>query len=478
MYGVAPAPAVSAPFYVSTSTPSKSACGRPRRKTTTSFAPFRDETRLVSLRYDQTVAAEPPIPIPPPRSPLRPPPPPSPRPFSWGTAQPTRTPVVVPPPRPPPPTEQHPALRTITSPRTVEDVLKRDSILAPTTSSHSHTFFDDDSDDDDDDDPFAYEKIHRITQVQPLQLKTRSVSPSIYSEHEHQARVSESNNSGVSEPLSSPGLTDGNTIASVPPATPPPQSTASHRSHKRFMRAFSFRSNSMRRLRKKSQQGEEEGEGAPQSEALMPMGETPVRPESPLSSLKLRPAPNPDPHSATGSAAAAAATGRLSPSCHPDSSPIISTTIPTESLLEDGFMSQLSFSKRGSIILGGKRPPKTKMAAKLNENNAEQIKEARAFPLVPRATKPTKPSHPLPSRRDDRGDSNDNNNPSQPKLKPAPKLEPAPPSAPTPTPTSRPPPPSIRLISEELEKESQKPSPTPAWTPYSSNLGFYFVATR
>ncbi|KAK6845133.1 TBC domain-containing protein [Apiospora arundinis] len=37
----------------------------------TALVPFRDDTSLIALRYDQTVQAEPPIPIPPPRSPLR-----------------------------------------------------------------------------------------------------------------------------------------------------------------------------------------------------------------------------------------------------------------------------------------------------------------------------------------------------------------------------------------------------------------------
>ncbi|CAG8954424.1 hypothetical protein HYFRA_00006051 [Hymenoscyphus fraxineus] len=34
---------------------------------------------------------------------------------------------------------------------------------------------------------------------------------------------------------------------------------------------------------------------------------------------------------------------------------LITTAIPTESLLEEGFLSQLSFSKRGSVMLGGKK---------------------------------------------------------------------------------------------------------------------------
>lgn len=34
---------------------------------------------------------------------------------------------------------------------------------------------------------------------------------------------------------------------------------------------------------------------------------------------------------------------------------LITTPIPTESLLEEGFLNQLSFSKRGSVMLGGKK---------------------------------------------------------------------------------------------------------------------------
>ncbi|KAI0837369.1 rab-GTPase-TBC domain-containing protein [Hypoxylon sp. FL0890] len=370
-----------------------------------SLVPFRDESRLVALRYDQTVQAEPPIPIPPPRSSRRPPP----RPISTDTV---RSPVVVPPPRPPPPTEQHPALRTISSPRTSSQIEKRDSGHFPATPSSSWTIREDSETDDED--PFAYENVKGFPEVKPLQLMTRSASPSLYSRQE--GRVSESN-SRASEPSVSPALSDGETVSPTSPTTPPLNFS------KRFARSFSLRSNSskssfgkMKRLRKKSA-----NEGGPGAET----------PGYPLNGQN-RSAPK-------------SPSGRLSPLPDPHGSPVISTTIPTESLLEDDFMTQLSFSKRGSIIFGAKHPRKSNRNVAImadhdglgNENiGTDQTREPRAFPLVPVREKGA-----------------DNVVGATPKE--STKNSGAHDVTDTP-PTPRRVPPSVRVISAEAEKESQK----------------------
>ncbi|KAI1376160.1 rab-GTPase-TBC domain-containing protein [Hypoxylon crocopeplum] len=345
MFGVTPG---TAP-YVPPTAPPKNASARYRSRSS-SLVPFSNDSKLVALRYDQTVQAEPPIPIPPPRSSRRPPP----RPINT-----SRTTVVIPPPRPAPPTEQHPALRTISTPRTIEGIEKRDSGHSPTTPS-SWTIREDSETDDED--PFAYENVQRFPEIKPLQLRTRSASPSLYSHKEE--RVSESN-SRASAPSITPALSDGETVSPTSPITPPANFS------KRFARSFSLRSNSskssmhkMKRLRKKSA-----NDGAPCAE----------HPSYPLSGQHDGSAPK-------------SPSGRLSPVPDPHGSPIISTAIPTDSLMEDDFMTQLSFSKRGSLIFGAKHPRKSNKSLGImadldggfgNENvGLEHSREPRAFPLV------------------------------------------------------------------------------------------------
>ncbi|KAI0096496.1 rab-GTPase-TBC domain-containing protein [Daldinia grandis] len=403
MFGVTP----HAVPYIAPPAPPKTTNVRTKSRTS-SLVPFRDDSKLVAFRYDQTVQAEPPIPIPPPRSSRRPPP----RPISCSTA---RIPIVVPPPRPAPPTEQHPALRTISSPRTVVDVRKRDSCHSPTTPSSSWTIREDSETDDED--PFTYENVKKFGEIRPLQLTTRSASPSLYSHQE--GRVSESN-SRASAP--SPALSDGDTVSPTSPNTPP-----SHFS-KRFVRSFSLRSNSskssfskMRRLRKKA--GNDGVPCAADNPGYPLNGQDESGPKSP--------------------------SGRLSPVPDPHDSPVISTAIPTERLLEDDFMTQLSFSKRGSLIFGAKHSRKSnrnlpKMAeqhhgiANNGTTGADRPREPRAFPLAP--TREKVPDAAVGASANE-----------------PPKFSGAPDDALTSTPpTPRRLPPSVRVISAEVEKESQK----------------------
>ncbi|KAI1822370.1 rab-GTPase-TBC domain-containing protein [Xylaria intraflava] len=158
----------------------------------TTMAPFRDDTRLVALRYDQTVALEPPIPLPPPRSPLRPP-----RHATPGSpiVSAANSPTIAPhhpavPRRPPPPTEQHPALRTITSPGNFNSDTRRDSVYSvhsPTISSRLYNYQgwndsdEENIDNDDDDNPYVYGDADGGFGVQPLRLRAHSVGSSVYS---------------------------------------------------------------------------------------------------------------------------------------------------------------------------------------------------------------------------------------------------------------------------------------------------------
>ncbi|KAI0401372.1 rab-GTPase-TBC domain-containing protein [Xylaria palmicola] len=517
-----------------------------KEKRYTAPAPFRDDTRLIALRYDQTVALEPPIPLPPPRSPLRA----FPRSSSLNLHRSAvaRSPaplVVAPPRRPPPPAEQHPALRTISTPRSFDSSLRRDSPHASSPSTRSyrsraHAHYAANSsrgssseDDEDDDDPFAYETIDKASGVRPLALRPASAGSSIYSRHERQraaaaghgrdrgytvpppaiarrrdgagegARVSEASLSP------SPALSVGSTASpTLPasPATPPPQFS------KRFARSFSFRSGpfksssstaSMKRLRKKPQPAEEDdgmGEGNvghvnhgrgnsghgngqgnghgrsgyPQQQHYQHYQHPQHQHQHPGTHPSGRPSGAPatgaHPHTTTATSSTVRASAGQS-SVGP-ASPAISTTIPCESFFEEDDLSKLSFSIRGSLIFGGKRPWKTSASSqKMADRDAiaEQPQlahssshhshhsshhgshgaKARVFPLVPPKKDHVQPGPPptRPPRQDDMGVAAMIQQPFQ--LPDAPLND-------TASTTARTLPPSIRVISAEAEKESQK----------------------
>ncbi|TGJ87315.1 hypothetical protein E0Z10_g1424 [Xylaria hypoxylon] len=489
----------------------------------------------------------------PPRSPLRPPP----RSSSFNLTRPaaaTKSSIVVPPPRPPPPTEQHPALRTISTPRSINNNTRRDSVHASTTSSHSYgsnayTYYEVDSSDGDDD-PFAYERIDTVSKVRPLRLRANSIGSSIYSLSERegnvgrkqsrghvlqrdkkegggesereQERVSEAD-SRPSEASLSPALSIGSTASPASPAspaTPPPQFS------KRFGRSFSLRSGSyksspslsMKRLRKKSaaiEDGKVGGMGKGNGNDRGVDGNRPMwmrmesgslndanantnanastmvpSPASLLSSSTSSPLP-PLSHSYSHSCRAAnpihathnsnttnlnavpssTATTSVGPS-----SPVISTTIPCGSFFEEDDLSKLSFSIRGSLIFGGKRPWKTsgstssanhhKMADKdvipeqsIHNHNitSNTNNKVRVFPLVSSASRKehVNPAPARPPREDDMGVAAIIQKPFQ--LPESPHLHQQPTKVVSDnTSTSHKLPPSIRVISAETEKESQK----------------------
>ncbi|KAI0479099.1 TBC domain-containing protein [Xylariaceae sp. FL0804] len=504
MFGAAPG--ATAPFATPPTTttaaaeaPAPAPAPRPMRRSTSvrrstsrsaaSLVPFRDDSRLLALRYDETVAAEPPIPLPPPRSPLRatttllPPPAAaaatypgysSSSSFSSSSLVPAplalRTP---PPPRPPPPTEQHPALRTISTPTppppplraALEDIaeqqrrqrrprvaaLSASVSVSASSSTRSCTTCrggegedgsegdndDNDDDDDDDDDPFAYEKISAAA-------RALSISPSVYSEkqqqqpqppQENEPRTSETYSSS-SDPTSSPALSvsDGSSESPPSPMTPTTTTTTtttmtttmtpSPASQKKAGRGFSLRSRSsskssaassaasssaIRRLRKKSllapgskmaaptvplaggvaagMHGTNIG-GGPGEKDAAPLASLGTAASSRVPCPGEEPRPRPSwsgwPRGPWGGANSSHNAGgaRGGASAGATHSPIISTAIPTDSFFEADFMSQLAFSKRGSLLFAGKRPRRSKMA-----DDSDKRRQPRAFPLVPASAK-------------------------------------------------------------------------------------------
>ncbi|KAI0541709.1 rab-GTPase-TBC domain-containing protein [Xylaria digitata] len=542
-----------------------------KHKQHTTLAPFRDDTRLIALRYDQTVALEPPIPLPPPRSPLRPPP----RSSSFNLTRPaaaTHSPIVVhppvAPPRPPPPTEQHPALRTISTPRDFNSNKKRDSVHASISShsygSYAYTYYEADSSDEDDD-PFAYERIDTVSGVRPLRLRANSIGSSVYSFNERepdcsqqpnrgdvhvlqkdserggrkegrgesereQERVSEAD-SRPSEASLSPALSIGSTASTASPALPASPATPPPQFSRRFIRSFSMRSgsyksspaSSMKRLRKKSQADEDgkvsgmgngnanangNGNGDRAMDGNRPIwmrlerGLLGVDNDSNAASTMTMDAAVPSPTSLLSSTSSplplSHSYSSYSHSCRPPnpintthnsttsatntantaanvgpSSPVISTNIPCESFFEEDDLSKLSFSIRGSLIFGGKRPWKTsgstssanhqKMADKdVIPEQSNTNSKARVFPLVPTISKKDHHVNPAPApaparppREDDMGVAAIIQKPFQ--LPESPHLHQQPSNVVSDnTSTSHKLLPSIRVISAEAEKESQK----------------------
>lgn len=418
------------------------------------LVPFRDDSSLVALRYDQTVQAEPPIPIPP-RSHLRYRNPAATRPASCIPA-PSTTVITIPPPRPPPPTEQHPALRTITSPRTNLDDPKRDSGHAPTTSSRADTLHEESEDED----PFFYDKTDsghlvravRDLYVAPLRLRAAPPRSSFSFSKDEQTPTSwmETNNSSqCSIPLPSPGLSEVNTVSPTSPTTPPPNFP--DKTSSVFFRSFSLRSSASsmktsKRLRKKLQQQQPQAAvaGGDATPAVSPKR---INARSSLDKSSAPP-PNRDEHY-----------------FHLETSPLRSPEVVTTATASGGddffdFVNQISFSKRGSIMLGGKRPSKHQDHATMSDDdsgigNNEAIKEPepRAFPLAPSLMPKPQANGSPPSVIVESDETDVSQRSVRPSTRGASREGMA--EAPS-TPRSPQYPPSIRLLSLDVERESQK----------------------
>ncbi|KAH6656398.1 hypothetical protein BKA67DRAFT_154612 [Truncatella angustata] len=491
--------------------------------------PFKDDTSLVALRYDQTAQAEPPIPIPPAKSPLR---------YQRGVAKrpascisapgpefirsQASTLVVIAPPFPPPtgplprpPTAEHPAFRSVpvagvgavagavAVPRTDIDDPKRDSGHAPTTSSNSQTFYEETSEDED---PFPYEKIDSVQISRTSKfvasllvppLRVRSSSPtSLYSdngrlgpgaEYRHSLGGTNSDsNSQSSIPLAlpSPGLSEANTVSPTSPTTPPPNFPDKTTASSIFSRrSFSFRTSissmkSTRRLRKKHPSHANPTPTAaphpqPRPHAVVVEDDGGEAPRDPPAPALAAPSPKEEAKTATSSSLVNAAppldsdgqsqgfNGSGSDGARPSHSPKLSTGAAHAPDGDDfaDFVQQISFSKRGSIMLGGKRPSKHHATMSGDSGIAQHagapatpVKGQRAPRAFPLASSP--PSNPL--NVDGASPSilaeNEEAITSQRPMTPPPLLNADAPA----TPKSSQRQPSIRLISAEVERESQK----------------------
>ncbi|KAL8376166.1 hypothetical protein RB595_007327 [Gaeumannomyces hyphopodioides] len=438
-----------------------SASLRYKNKPAALIAPFRDDTSLVAFRYEQTVQAKPPIPVipVPPRNPART----TTRPVSIASG----TTVIVAPP-PISPNEQHPAFRTRRDARpssaaAVADDGKRDSVLAPATpTSTIH--------EECEEDPVFFSRLN--VREPAVSILGDATGFTTHTSHETAASgIAAGARRALSTDIPIHALFESPRAAPIPtsprlpsgsssPTSNPPVSLTRAASRK-MARAFSLRPASghqSNRLRKKSLSKDmDEADVAP------PAAENP--PSSPSAGGD---AASLSPQSRGSSSPAMSQKGQLpglgsganEDPCPPspshshaqfDTSEFlpITTDIPTDSLLEDDFLTQLTFSHRGSVMFGGKRavgkprpppqsaPPPVMEPAAPSTTIASAAVAVAVAPPSPATVAGTAPPTPSSSRAGPTADGSTQSSPPAP----APKMMEMP---------------NIRILAVDMERESQK----------------------
>ncbi|KAK4244422.1 hypothetical protein C7999DRAFT_17325 [Corynascus novoguineensis] len=315
------------------------------------ITPFRDDTGLVALRYEETKRAEPPIPLPPPRNPRR---------LARTSSTSTSTtasvsPIIINPPRVPPPQEEHPLFRAQRHLQQAQAQLqthaeerKRDS-GAPTSST------------------VTLREENAEGPVHPKIWNDVADTPSVYSnDGEEPPLVSPLVPLPLtvripSRPEKNPAAAVGSPSSFASPTSPTPSlsSSSSPRrasfTEKITNRVYKFGigPNGSRRIRKRMLGADRAAAQATPS-AQEPERGSPQSPKWPQSPNKLPPqAAVPGPSSTDRGHSKAPLSSATPPSANAKSSPpIITTPIPDDNLWED--LPAVSFSKRGSIMFGSK----------------------------------------------------------------------------------------------------------------------------
>ncbi|KAL0940780.1 tbc domain protein [Colletotrichum truncatum] len=338
--------------------PQKFSSGRLKSRPT--LVPFRDDTSFVALRYEKTVQAEPPIPILtrlPPRSPSVSTRRTSTSATSSFTSQPSSPVVVI----PPPAIEQHPAFRSrVHAGDSAANDWKRDSGLAPTTSS-STTIVEECEGED-----YRYDKVETVIVVgdvvqQSQQLVTPFIcdSESVYSTNEPATREQAS---GLCTPETGQ------------------QSIAMDHYHIAQLQLA-------------------DGKSSGSFSSTLSVDSPVELRDKRLSDLA--PAAGPMVTPARGSFTAFDKSPNLSPvnileddllsKDVADFSPI-SISIPTVSLLDDDFLTTLTFSNRGSLMFGGRRA----FPAQTTDGTMEDQSQTNDAEAPAPASAPTPASKPAP----------------------------------------------------------------------------------
>lgn len=419
------------------------------------LTPFRDDTGLIALRYESTVQAEPPIPLPPPRNPLR-----------TTTRQSLRiaaslAPVTIVPRPVAPPREQHPLFRVPPSPDPSLDECKswRDSGLA--RSSSSATLRNDYEDD------VIYQKILDVIADSPTlpdhDLSTAVPSPvSVSSIGLDDAAPAPLKFTVAGSRKSVPPISaDASPTSTTPSPSPTPTRASSLSQRLGLGKAFSIRSAGKKRLQRKSASVESLNVKMSTDRVASEDGTTgsgdkddsrsrsPESPKAPPPSAR-------SPHAKEHDAGAGQSQSRTPDM---DFTPI-TTSIPEDDLWDD--FNNLSFSKRGSLMFGGKTDPLSLFMKPKAPASAEAAVGDATAPLPVLATDPNpEPTAAAPPATGD--NVTDSTAPPAPAAAPTP---PSPPPPPTDATSLDPPParklkdspslPSIRVVSMDVEKESQK----------------------
>jgi hypothetical protein len=357
-----------------------------------------------------------------------------------------------------PPAEQHPALRTpVRQAKLNHESWKRDSGHAPTPTSAT-TIYEEDCEEEeeekesaeatDDDSSGDNRSAHRPTKVD-VPVDADVVSPLSVSQSQHGTAVgpvpaiwqtsrSETVFPRPAASASFPSLTKLNTAVaasrSQPRSPPPPSLSPASPKKQSLLQRFSVYSSAP--AKGKLALVVDEGSAA----ANAPMQPLMRGSQPPPASTHKQPQRSSPGIAETSSleswtalrAQAQAPLSDASSLAHEDArfAPL-AISIPTDRLLEDDFMTTLSFSNRGSIMFGGRR------AGPLGLDGANDTGRGDAFASAPSA--PSTPTHARSgSASVDRFDSYTSANASNPVLR-----------APLP-------PPDIRVLASDVEKESQK----------------------
>ncbi|RFU71907.1 tbc domain-containing [Trichoderma arundinaceum] len=415
------------------------------------------DSNLIGVRYEKTVQAEPPIPLPPrntSRNTIRTlsirssASSPTPSVYALSLYSPSLV-VVAPPalslPSIAPPAEQHPALRTpVRQAKLNHESWKRDSGHAPTPTSTT-TIYEEDCEEDK---GSASSNERRSgsgswpTKVE-VPVEADVVPPSSIPQSQRGTAVGPAPagwQSSTSETLlrpsaasaSFPSLAKLNTSAIVasrsqPPSPPPQPSSPASPKKQSILKRFSVHSSAS--AKGKLALAVDEGSAA----ANAPMQPLMRGSQPPPASTHKQPqrsspgiAESSSPQSWSALRAPSASPDAASPADEDARFAPLGISIPTDSLLEDDFMATLSFSNRGSIMVGGRRAG----ALGLDGTNDAGRGDASA---------PSTPTHARSSSASfDRLDSYGA-------------------AAASPMPRAPlPPPPDIRVLASEVEKESQK----------------------
>ncbi|GFP52604.1 TBC domain-containing protein C1778.09 [Trichoderma asperellum] len=390
------------------------------------------DTNLIGVRYEKTIQAEPPIPLPPrntSRSTIRT--------LSIRSSASSPSPsvyenlslyspslVVVAPPALPlpvvaPPTEEHPALRTpIRQAKLNHESWKRDSGHAPTPTSAT-TIYEEDCEEEE--------------------------------EEREQEKTAKADNTSSSANHSPPPSTNIGTLVDSDPVPPQPVPQSQHgtvvgpvQGGWQSSRTSPKRQSFLQRLSVCSSAPPKGKLGLVVDEGSPTVNAPPMQPlmrgsQPPPASTHKQPQRSSPGNAETSSLALRArvraqAQTSLPKAASPAHEDVrfapLGVSIPTDSLLEDDFMATLSFSNRGSIMFGGRR------AGPLGLDGASDAGRGDAFPSAP--STPTHARSGSASAGIDRLDSYTSANASNPALR-----------APLP-------PPDIRVLTSDIEKESQK----------------------